>query len=48
MTCRAAIAVFLLLAGAAPSRAADYPVPVQGDAVLKPFVFASGESLPEL
>ncbi len=30
------------------ARAADYPKPVEGDAVLRDFRFASGESLPEL
>jgi homoserine O-acetyltransferase len=29
-------------------RAADYPKPIEGDAVLRDFTFASGESLPEL
>ena len=48
MMCRAAIAVFLLVAGPAPSGAADYPVPVQGDYALKNFTFANGETLPEL
>jgi homoserine O-acetyltransferase len=48
MTCRFTIAVFLLLAGSAPGGAADYPVPVQGDFVLKTFVFSTGETLPEL
>jgi|ERR1035437_1752424 homoserine O-acetyltransferase len=30
------------------ARAADYPKPVEGDAILRDFKFASGESLPEL
>ncbi|MGA8004924.1 MAG: alpha/beta fold hydrolase, partial [Burkholderiales bacterium] len=42
--------LFLLAfaAGAAGSRAADYPVPVAGDFVLRDFHFHGGESLPEL
>ena len=35
----------LVLSGAS---AADYPVPVQGDVLLRDFHFASGETLPEL
>jgi homoserine O-acetyltransferase len=35
----------LVLSGAS---AADYPVPVQGDVLLRDFRFASGETLPEL
>jgi homoserine O-acetyltransferase/O-succinyltransferase len=38
----------LLLLVAVPGRAADYPVPTQGDFVMKDFKFASGETLPEL
>ena len=37
--------VLLLVVSA---RAADYPKPVEGDAILRDFKFASGESLPEL
>ena len=43
---RAAIVLFLLLAPAAASAAAEYPAPVQGDYAVKNFVFASGETLP--
>jgi homoserine O-acetyltransferase len=38
----------LFLAMAVPGRAADYPVPTQGDFVMKDFKFSSGETLPEL
>jgi homoserine O-acetyltransferase/O-succinyltransferase len=38
----------LVLAFAAPSRAADYPAPTAGDFVIRDFRFASGETLPEL
>jgi homoserine O-acetyltransferase/O-succinyltransferase len=44
---RALLPLLVVLAVAAP-RAADYQAPVEGDAVLKDFRFASGESLPEL
>lgn len=37
-----------LLATTALLRAADYPRPVEGDAILRDFKFRSGESLPEL
>jgi homoserine O-acetyltransferase len=37
-----------LLLGVATAWAADYPVPVEGDFVVKDFKFKSGESLPEL
>ncbi len=42
--------LFLLVfaAGAAGSRAADYPAPVAGDFVLRDFHFRGGESLPAL
>ena len=44
---RALLPLLVVLAIAAP-RAADYQAPVEADAVLKDFRFASGESLPEL
>lgn len=41
--------LFLLLSLAlSGASAADYPVPVEGDVVLRDFHFASGETLPEL
>src|SRR5690349_13804489 len=46
LTCALLCAV-IALAPAAP-RAADYPAPVERDALLHGFRFASGESLPEL
>lgn len=38
----------LLVFAFAPAFAASYPEPIEGDFVLRDFVFASGESLPEL
>ena len=40
--------VAALLVGAAGPARAQYPTPTQGDAILKDFHFADGESLPEL
>ena len=44
MLCRLALALFC----GATLRAADYPLPVEGDYVIRNFKFASGETLPEL
>jgi homoserine O-acetyltransferase len=43
------IIVFLLFSLAiSPTRAADYPPPIEGDYTIRNFKFTSGESLPEL
>jgi homoserine O-acetyltransferase len=42
------VALVMGLALISPTRAADYPAPVEGDFVLRDFKFASGETLPEL
>jgi hypothetical protein len=44
----AKIAIPLLVLSAIVGRAADYPVPAEGDYAIRDFKFASGESLPEL
>ena len=45
---RRVIHAALLLILALPAAAAEYPPPVEGDFVVRNFVFASGERLPEL
>jgi homoserine O-acetyltransferase/O-succinyltransferase len=40
--------VLWIVAASAPARAAEYPAPVEGDYLIKGFVFSSGQSLPEL
>ncbi len=42
------LALLLCLIWAPPARAADSPVPVQGDVVLRDFRFTTGETLPEV
>src|SRR3954470_16611074 len=45
---RILLLICLLLAAAAPSRAADWPEPVAGEYTIRDFHFASRESLPEV
>ena len=40
--------VALLILLAAPANAADFPTPIEGDFLVKDFVFTTGETLPEL
>jgi homoserine O-acetyltransferase/O-succinyltransferase len=44
----AGLAVVWLIVSGTPATAADYPVPVQGDYVIRNFTFSAGASLPEL
>lgn len=45
---RLALLTILLTMSGAAVHAADYPAPLQADAILRNFAFASGENLPEL
>jgi homoserine O-acetyltransferase len=42
------VILFLAVVGSPVTMAADYPPPVEGDATLRDFRFASGETLPEV